>query len=127
VNDHTIKHEGHTWQYKMKDVEQGAYTLFDPQDNKTPLAVIIPAEIQTPIHRGGNAWLHTLDFHAKEMVQRGNHDLETAMSIGGVSANRYQEDRETLLKAVESLKDDAGYSPEQRKASEQNYEPGLER
>lgn len=88
-----VFHEGQQWVYEKANLEQGAYSLSDPDRNR--VAVIFPNDktksIGTP---PANANLYTRDFKSEEWEGYGPCGLEYALTRGNEHIKQYRKEWE---------------------------------
>ena len=90
--DQDIEHGDIMWRFEKADLEQGVYSVSDPDLNR--IAAILPYDRDIPIDRGGNAQLVTRDFGAENIAENykthpTNLSLEEAMEEGNKHIEQY--------------------------------------
>lgn len=76
------------WVYEKGDLDQGAYSISDPERNK--VAAILPADRARPIEVGFNAMLLVRPFGSQDWKDAGIHDFGGALDRGNAHAHQYR-------------------------------------
>ncbi len=88
-----VFHEGQKWVYQKADLEQGAYSVADPDKNK--VAVIFPNEKDRSIGSSPpNAFLVMRDYKSEGWEEYGPCELEYALTKGNTHIRQYRKEWE---------------------------------